>query len=107
MPGIHPVMASHKLNISRPIWKKIRLFHPDKQKIIKTKIEKLLTIGFIREVKYWDWLANMVVVPKRDGRWIVCVDYTNLNDVYPNNSFLLSQIDQIVDAIIGMGCSPF
>ena len=107
MPGIHPVMASHKLNISRPIWKKIRLFHPDKQKIIKTKNDKLLIIGFIRDVKYWDWLANMMVVPKRDGRWIVCIDYTNLNDVYPNDSFLLPQIDQIVDAIIGHGMLSF
>ena len=110
MLGIHHVMASHKLNISpisRPIWKKIRLFHLDWKKIIKTKIDKLLTIGFIREVKYRDWLANMVVVPKRDGRWIVCVDYTNLNDIYPNDSFLLPQIDQIVDAITGHGMLSF
>ncbi|RVW23797.1 Transposon Ty3-G Gag-Pol polyprotein [Vitis vinifera] len=49
----------------------------------------------------------MVVVPKRDGRWIVCVDYTNLNDVYPNDSFLLPRIDQIVDAIIGHGMLSF
>ena len=33
------------------------------------KIEKLLAIGFIRKIKYLDWLANVMVVPKKDGKW--------------------------------------
>ena len=53
---------------------------------------------FIREVKYPDWLANVMVVLKKDGKWRVCVDYTNLNDVCPNDSFSLPWIDQMVDA---------
>ena len=43
----------------------------------------------------------MVVVPKNDRKWRVCVDYTNLNDGCPNDSFLLPWIDQIVDSTIG------
>ncbi|XP_019081056.1 RNA-directed DNA polymerase homolog [Vitis vinifera] len=64
-------------------------------------MEKLLDAGFVREVEYPEWLANVVVVPKKGGKWRVCVDYTNLNDAYPKASFPLSRIDQIVDATSG------
>ena len=110
MPGIYPVVASHELNIlltSQPVWQKIRRFHPNRQKIIQTEIDKLLAIRLIRKVKYLDWLANVVVVPKKDGRWRVCVNYINLNDVYPKNSFPLPRIDQIVDAIARHGIISF
>ena len=60
-----------------------------------------MAVRFIREVKYPDWLANMVVVPKKEGRWQFYVDYTNLNDVYLNDSFLLLLKDQIIDVIVG------
>ena len=52
-------------------------------------MEKLLEAGFIREVEYLKWLANVVVVPKKGGNWRVCVDYTNLNDACPKDSFPL------------------
>ncbi|RVW97140.1 hypothetical protein CK203_029948 [Vitis vinifera] len=52
MKGIHPSIASHKLNIfpaARPVRQKIRRFHPDRQKVIQNEIDKLLGAGFIRE----------------------------------------------------------
>ena len=72
MIGIHPSVASHRLNIlpsSRLVWKKVRRFHPDRQKIIRDEVDKLLESGFIREVEYPDWLANVVVVPKKKRKW--------------------------------------
>ena len=45
----------------------------------------------------------MVVVTKKGGKWRVCVDYTDLNEGCPENSFPLSRIDQIVDASAGHG----
>ena len=42
-----------------------------------------------------------MVVPKKDGKWRVYVDFTNLNYAYPKDSFPLPQIDQIVDATAG------
>ena len=53
------------------------------------EINKLLATRFIREVKYLDWLANVVVFPKKMGKWQVYVDYTNLNYAYPKNIFYL------------------
>ena len=66
-----------------------------------------MATGFIKEVKYLDWLANMVVIPKKDGKWQVCVDYTNLNDDCLKNSFPLPRIDQIVDSTVGYGMFSF
>ena len=52
-------------------------------------------------------VANVVVVPKKGGKWRVCVDYTDLNDAYPKDSFLLPRIDQIVNASSGHGMLSF
>ena len=62
---------------------------------------------FIREVKYPEWLANVVVVPKKGGKWRVCVDYTDLKDTCPKDSFPLPRIDQTVDASTGHGMLSF
>ena len=76
----------------------MRRFHPDRHRVIKSEVDNLLEAGFIKEIKYSKWLANVVVVSKKGGKWRVCVDYTNLNEACPKDSFPLPQIDQIVDA---------
>ena len=65
---INPMLASHKLNIihtAKPVRQKVMRFHPDHHQIIQTKMDNLLKVSFIREVKYLEWLANVVVVPRR------------------------------------------
>lgn len=92
IPEIDPSMATHKLNIlpsMHPVRQKFWSFHPNSQKVIQKKIDKLLVPGFIWELTYPDWLANIVMVPKKGRIWWVCIDYMNLNNVYPNDSFLL------------------
>lgn len=39
----------------------------DRQRVIQAELEKLLAVGFIREVEYLEWLANVVVVLKREA----------------------------------------
>ena len=68
MPKIHQSVALHQLNItpfSRPIHQKVRRFHTNRQKIIQSEVDKLLATGFIREVESPDWLANIVIIPKK------------------------------------------
>ena len=104
MPGISPIHASHKLNVApsaKLIKQKVRRFQPDRHLVIQTEVDNLLHNGFIRVVKYPEWLANVVVVPKKGNKWRVCVDYTNLNDACPKDNFPLPRIDQIVDASAG------
>ena len=49
----------------------------------------------------------MVVVPKKGGKWRVCVNYTDLNEACPKDSFPLSRINQIMDATTGHGILSF
>ena len=92
MTGIDSTLASHKLSIItsvKPVRKKIRHFHPNLHWIIRTEVDNLLRAGFIREVKYPEWLANVLVIPKKGGKWRVCVDCMDLNEVFLKDSFPL------------------
>ena len=71
------------------------------------KVDNLLKAGLIKEIKYLKWLANVVVVPKKGGKWRVCVDYTDLNDACPKDNFPLPRMDQIVDESVGHGMLSF
>ena len=65
------------------------------------EVEKLLTIGFIREIYYLKWLVNVVMVKKSNRKWHICIDFTDLNHAFPKDSFPLSRIDQLVDSTVG------
>ena len=75
-----------------------RTFAPERDQAVTEEVTKLLTVGFIREVYYLDWLTNVVLVKKANGKWRMCVDFTDLNKAYPKDSFPLPQIDQLVDS---------
>ena len=57
--------------------------------------------GSIKEIFYLKWLANTVVVKKKNGKWQVCVDFIDLNKVCPKDHFPIPRIDQLVDATVG------
>ena len=59
---------------------------------------KFINIDVIRESHYLDWLANVVVSPKKGEKWRVCVNFTNLNKVCPKDIFHLPKINLIGDA---------
>ena len=77
----------------RPVKQKARQQSAEKQAFIVQETRKLEAAGVIREVRYPDWLANPVVVPKKGGKERMCVDFTNLNKAYPQDPFLLPRID--------------
>ncbi|KAK9050558.1 hypothetical protein SSX86_029875 [Deinandra increscens subsp. villosa] len=104
MTGISKSIITHKLGIDnsfRPIHQKRRKFAPEKNIIIQEEVDRLLKAGMIREVKFPRWLANVVVVGKKNGKWRVCVDYTDLNRACPKDPFPLPHIDSMVDATAG------
>ena len=51
-------------------------------------------------VKYPEWLANVVHVPKKDDKVRVCVDFRDLNKVSPKDDFPLPHIDMLVDSTV-------
>ena len=68
--------------------------------VISEEVNKLLKAKFIRKAHYPEWLANVVMVKKPNGKWKIYIDYTDLNIACPKNSFPLRRIDQLVDATI-------
>ena len=69
--------------------------------MINEEVDKLLQTKAIREVEYPEWLANVVLVKKANGKWRLCIDFTDVNRACPKNSFPLPRIDLIVDATAG------
>jgi hypothetical protein len=63
----------------------------------KVEVHRLLEAKFIEPVAYPTWLANIVIVQKKSGKWRLCIDFTSLNKACPNDNFPLSRIDKIVD----------
>ena len=68
------------------------LLHKRNQAIID-EVSKLLAAGFICEVYYLDWLANVVLVKMANEKWRICMDFTDLNKAYPKDNFPLPRID--------------
>ena len=104
MPGLDESVSMHRLSIDpqkTPKIQKRRNFAPERQKAIDIEIEKLLEVDLICEVTYPKWVANVVLVKKSNGKWRICVDYTDLNAACPKDPFPLPIIDQLIDATAG------
>ena len=104
MPGLDPTIVQHHLNILphvRLVKQKLRRLHPRWSLQVKEEIQKQLRVGFLSVVEYPEWLANVVPVPKKDGKVRVCVDFRDLNKAIPKDDFPLPHIDMLVDSTAG------
>ena len=71
MSGIAPEIIEHKLNVNpdkKPVQQRRRVFAPEWDQVVMDEVTKLLAAGFIREVHYLEWLANVVLVRKANGK---------------------------------------
>ncbi|KAL8116197.1 hypothetical protein AgCh_022624 [Apium graveolens] len=104
MPDIDPELITHKLNVDpsrKTVKQKKRNFAPERQEAIKQEVEKLLEAGFIEEIQFPEWLENPVMVKKANGKWRMCIHFTDLNDACPKDCFPLPMIDILIDATAG------
>jgi hypothetical protein len=97
MPGVPRELAEHKLRVylqAMPIRQKLCRFTPDKREAIRAELARLVVAEFIREVLHPEWLANLVLVLKKNKvDWRMCIDYTDLNKHCPKDPFGLPRID--------------
>ena len=104
MPGVDPQVITHRLSLykeARPIAQKKRHLGEERRQAARDETNKLLQAGFIRKARYTTWLANVVMVTKANGKWRMCVDYTDLNKACPKDSYPLPTIDRLVDGAAG------
>ena len=101
IPRIDLLVMVHKLNVSPiflPICQNKLVFAQEWDRAITEEVHKLQEANFIREVYYPNWLANVVMVKKANGKWRMCVDFTDLNKACPKDSYPLPQVDVLVDS---------
>ncbi|GAU10143.1 hypothetical protein TSUD_418590, partial [Trifolium subterraneum] len=82
MPGLDTDIVEHRLPLKPefpPVKQKLRRTHPDLAVKIKEEVQKQIDAGFLVTCEYPQWLANIVPVPKKDGKVRMCVDYRDLN----------------------------
>ncbi|GAU10340.1 hypothetical protein TSUD_418960, partial [Trifolium subterraneum] len=100
MPGIDPEVACHQLTIdprASAVVQRRRKQSPEKAEAARKAVKDLLEANFIAEAQYTTWLSNVVLVKKSNGKWRMCVDYTDLNRDCPKNAYPLPNIDKLVD----------
>jgi hypothetical protein len=73
----------------------------EKTEAAKAEVHRLLEAKFIEPIAYPTWLANVVMVQKKSGKWRMCIDFTSLNKACPKDNFPLPRIDKIVDSAAG------
>ena len=61
-----------------PVRQRKQVFIQERDNAIVEEARKLLDAGFIREVYYPEWLANVVMVKKAKGKWRIRVDFIDL-----------------------------
>nr|ABA98294.1 retrotransposon protein, putative, Ty3-gypsy subclass [Oryza sativa Japonica Group] len=108
--GVPADLIMHHLAVKpdiKPRKQKLRKMSADRQEAAKAEVQKLLRAGVIQEIDHPDWLANPVLVRKSNGKWRMCVDFTDLNKACPKDDFPLPRIDQLMDSTAGCELMSF
>jgi hypothetical protein len=98
--GVHCSVIEHALNTDpkvKPKLQRQRTMSGDRVKSTEAEVQKLLDARIIREVQYPVWVANVVMVPKKNGNMRMCIDFTELNKACPKDPYPLPRIDIIID----------
>nr|XP_012466449.1 unnamed protein product [Gossypium raimondii] len=74
MPGLNTDIVVHKLPLKpkcKPIQQKLRRMRPEMLLKIKEEVKKQFDAAFLQVSKYPEWVANIVLVPKKDSKVII------------------------------------
>ena len=110
IPGVPRKVIEHHLAVCPHAWpvkQKVRKQAVERQEFIAEEIKKLEAAGLVRGVLHPTWLANPVVVRKANGKWRLCIEFTDVNKACPKDPFPLPRIDQIVDSTAGCDLLSF
>ena len=104
MKGIEPNTCSHHIYTQegiRPVRQHQRRMNLALKDIVKEELQKLLNVNFIYPILDSKWVSPLVVVPKKNGKWHICVDYRELSKATLKDYFPLPFIDQVLNALAG------
>jgi hypothetical protein len=102
MKGIHPDTCTHhiytndQIKLVRQPQRRMNLTLKD---IVKEELQKLLQANLIYPISDSQWVSPLVIVPKKNGKWIICVDFRELNKATHRDYFPLPFIDHVLDTL--------
>jgi len=102
MKGVHPSVCTHHIYIKedcKPVRQPQRRMNPALKDIVKEELQRLLDAGFIYPISDNEWVSPLVLVPKKNGKWRICVDYRELNKATKKDHFPLLFINQVLDGL--------
>ena len=100
LQGINRDLTQHNLNVTKgvkPRKQKLRKMSVERVEATKAEVQWLLDAGVIRPVQYPKRLANVVMVRKKNRKWQMCVDFTDLNKCCPKDPYMFPRIDKLVN----------
>ncbi|MCO5567404.1 hypothetical protein L7F22_021094 [Adiantum nelumboides] len=95
-------IVQHQIELkpeSQPQAQKLRRLGVVKEEALLKEVRKLLSAGFIYSVDNSEWVSPVVVTPKKNGKWRVCVDYRPLNEATKRDHFPLPFQDEILNEV--------
>eukprot|EP00253_Pinus_taeda_P013845 PITA_13845 len=104
MKGIDPQLCTHYIyveNDAKLVRQPQRRLNPHLKEVVKAELQKLLDVNFIYPISDSKWVSLLVVVPKKNGKWRICVDYRELNKATQKDHFPFPFIDQVLDTLAG------
>jgi hypothetical protein len=100
LQGADRYIIEHSLEMDEKITpkkQKLKKMSEEKVKAVEAEVQRLHDTKVIREVVYPVWLANTVLVKKKNGKWRMCVHFTDLNKACKKYDFPLERVDKVVD----------
>jgi hypothetical protein len=110
LKGVPPDICQHQIVLepnAKPVRQIQYRMNPKYSLMVKEKIDKLLECGFIYPVPYSEWVSPIVVVPKKNGKLRICVDFRKLSNVIQKDYFSLPFSDAILDGVARHECYSF
>jgi hypothetical protein len=104
LTGVSRCIIEHRVQVNpsvKPKKQKLHKMSVEKVDAAKSEVQRWLDAGFILEMQYLSWLVNVVMIKKKNDKWRMCTNFTNLNKCCPKDNFPLSRIENVVDSIAG------
>ena len=110
MPRIDPEITQHHIDTHDHmvlVKQKLRRMRTKWLLKIKEEITKQLKVGFIKPIHQVKWIANVMAIPKKDGKVRLSMDFRDLNNACSKDDFPLPHIDVLVDNTVGSAMMSF
>jgi hypothetical protein len=74
--------------------------NPEETRKIQRQVQDLLDRGYVHE-SLSSCVVHVILVPKKDGSWRMCVDYRAINNITIRYHHPIPRLDDMIDELSG------